>query len=169
MPTMLFTALKKYAQFGGRARRKEYWQFFLLNLILLIVASILDGALGTSLIPGTGVFYSLTSLALLLPGISVYVRRLHDVNKSGWLILLPIVGAVLLVAGLGANLAALSGPNPAAGLGAIGSIGLIGLAVSALASIYLFVLALTPGTRGANRFGPDPKGLEAERLGEVFG
>ena len=94
-------ALKKYTVFSGRARRKEYWFFFLFNMIFAIVAIILDNVLGLA-IEGLayGLIYILYSLAMLLPGIAVTVRRLHDVGKSGWfffIVLIPIVGAIWLL------------------------------------------------------------------------
>ncbi|MFO3795686.1 MAG: DUF805 domain-containing protein [Anaerolineales bacterium] len=94
-------ALKKYAVFNGRARRKEYWMFVLFNIIFSIVAVVLDNLLGTaSKDLGYGVIYSLYSLAVLLPGLAVTVRRLHDVGKSGWWIfisLVPIIGGIWLL------------------------------------------------------------------------
>jgi uncharacterized membrane protein YhaH (DUF805 family) len=93
--------LKKYAEFGGRARRKEYWMFALFNIIFLIVAMVLDNVLGTTIgVLPYGVFYFLYSLAVLLPGFAVGVRRLHDVGKSGWMmliVLIPLIGAIWLL------------------------------------------------------------------------
>jgi len=93
--------LKKYAEFGGRARRKEYWMFALFNIIFLIVAMILDNVLGTTVgVLPYGVFYFLYALAVLLPGLAVGVRRLHDVGKSGWMmliVLIPLIGAIWLL------------------------------------------------------------------------
>jgi uncharacterized membrane protein YhaH (DUF805 family) len=93
--------LKKYAEFGGRARRKEYWMFALFNVIFLIVAIILDNVLGTTIgVLPYGVFYFLYALAVLLPGLAVGVRRLHDVGKSGWMMLIgliPLIGAIWLL------------------------------------------------------------------------
>ena len=92
--------LKKYAEFSGRARRKEYWMFTLFNFIFLIVAFILDNILGTAIEDvGYGLFYFLYALAVLIPGLAVSVRRLHDVGKSGWMILIsliPIIGWIWL-------------------------------------------------------------------------
>jgi uncharacterized membrane protein YhaH (DUF805 family) len=84
--------LKKYAVFSGRARRKEYWMFFLFNLIISIVLSILDVAL----LKGVQIFSNLYGLVVLLPSLAVAVRRLHDTEKSGWFILIPIYNIVLL-------------------------------------------------------------------------
>jgi uncharacterized membrane protein YhaH (DUF805 family) len=93
--------LKKYAEFGGRARRKEYWMFALFNIVFFIVAIILDNVLGTTIgVLPYGVFYFLYALAVLLPGLAVGVRRLHDVGKSGWMMLIgliPLVGAIWLL------------------------------------------------------------------------
>jgi uncharacterized membrane protein YhaH (DUF805 family) len=88
--------LKKYAVFSGRARRKEFWMFVLFNVIFGIVASIIDRIIGSSIGDmGYGVIGLLYSLAVLIPGLAVTVRRLHDTGKSGgWIFicLIPIVG-----------------------------------------------------------------------------
>jgi uncharacterized membrane protein YhaH (DUF805 family) len=93
--------LKNYAVFNGRARRKEYWMFVLFNIIFSIVAIILDNILGTAMEGVSyGLFYALYGLAVLIPGLAVSVRRLHDVGKSGWMILIaliPIIGAIWLL------------------------------------------------------------------------
>jgi uncharacterized membrane protein YhaH (DUF805 family) len=93
--------LKKYAVFNGRARRKEYWMFFLFNIIISIVLIIVDGIVGTSAAPGAlGLLGGLYALALLIPGIAVAVRRLHDTGRSGWWILIglvPFVGGIILI------------------------------------------------------------------------
>jgi uncharacterized membrane protein YhaH (DUF805 family) len=100
--------LKNYTVFSGRARRKEYWMFALFNLIFFIVAMIIDNVLGTTFKFNSpygshslpyGYFYLLYALAVLIPGLAVAVRRLHDVGKSGWMILIaliPIIGAIWL-------------------------------------------------------------------------
>lgn len=94
-------ALKKYAVFSGRARRKEYWMFTLFNFIAIIIATVLDSALGTNFGPlPYGIFYLVYVLGVLVPGISVAVRRLHDIGKSGgWVFIafVPIVGGIWLL------------------------------------------------------------------------
>ena len=94
-------ALRKYAVFSGRARRKEYWFFFLFNLIIAIAAMIVDNALGITFEGQLmGPIDLVFRLAVLLPSLAVLVRRLHDVGKSGWfffIALIPIVGAIWLL------------------------------------------------------------------------
>ena len=88
--------LKQYADFSGRARRKEYWMFALFNMIFAIVAMILDNVLGIAIEGiGYGPLYGLYALAMLIPGLAVGVRRMHDVGKSGWFILIPIYNLIL--------------------------------------------------------------------------
>jgi uncharacterized membrane protein YhaH (DUF805 family) len=113
--------LKRYADFSGRSRRKEYWMFVLGVFIAAIVLGIVEGIVGLSGMVG-GVYGPLTTLLLLgviIPSIAVQVRRFHDQDKSGWFVLLafiPILG---------------------------------GLAV--------LIFMCLEGTKGPNRFGPDPK------------
>lgn len=93
--------LKKYAVFSGRARRKEYWMFALFNLIFGLVAMVLDNILGIDMEGiGYGPLYIIYGLGTLIPSIAVGVRRLHDVGKSGWMLLIaliPIIGAIWLL------------------------------------------------------------------------
>lgn len=94
------TVVKKYAEFSGRARRKEYWMFYLFNMGFSLLAVLLDNVLGLANDDlGYGVLYMLYSLALLLPALGVMVRRLHDVGKSGWwffISLIPLIGIIWL-------------------------------------------------------------------------
>jgi uncharacterized membrane protein YhaH (DUF805 family) len=93
--------MKQYADFTGRARRQEYWMFVLFNIIFSAAAGMVDGMLGMrSPETGLGVIGGLYSLAVLVPSIAVGVRRLHDVGKSGWMLLIaliPIIGAIWLL------------------------------------------------------------------------
>ena len=96
---------ENYANFNGRARRKEYWMFALFQFILMIVLMILDSVLGLGFdiggIPlGYGWLYTLGALAHFIPGLAVVVRRLHDVGKSGWFYLIgliPLIGVIWLL------------------------------------------------------------------------
>ncbi|MCZ0989251.1 DUF805 domain-containing protein [Streptomyces diastatochromogenes] len=104
--------LKKYAVFSGRARRQEYWMFFLFNLIISIVLTVVDRAIGSN------VLSLIYTLAVLLPGLGVAVRRLHDTGRSGWWILIaliPLVGSIILIVFLateGKSEPNQYGPNP---------------------------------------------------------
>ena len=96
----MFEALKKYAVFSGRARRKEYWLFILLYIIASVVAVVIDGVMGTiNEEAGFGVFSGIVMLGLLIPSIAVSVRRLHDKNLRGWwfLIYLTGIGSIVLL------------------------------------------------------------------------
>ena len=106
-------AIKKYAVFKGRARRKEFWYFSLFFIIFLFVLGLIDLLLGTyplyiSLDFGEigrmrfefGVFTGLYGLALLLPSLAIWVRRLHDCGRSAWwlfIALVPIIGIIVLL------------------------------------------------------------------------
>lgn len=88
--------LKNYVGFQGRARRKEYWMFFLFNFIIVLVLSVLQIILRIHY----SILTDLYSLAVLLPSLAVSVRRLHDTGKSGWWILIgviPIIGDIILL------------------------------------------------------------------------
>lgn len=81
-----------YAIFSGRAKRAEFWWFFLFCMIVGLMGSVIDAALGLdAAIGGNGVFTTLIQLATFLPSIAVGSRRLHDTNRSGWWQLLWIV------------------------------------------------------------------------------
>ena len=92
---------QNYATFSGRARRMEYWSFALFNAIFALVAAVLDNVLGIAAPEiGYGPIYGIYALAALLPGIAVFVRRLHDTGRSGWyffLSFIPIIGGILLL------------------------------------------------------------------------
>ncbi|WP_202385460.1 DUF805 domain-containing protein [Altericroceibacterium endophyticum] len=127
--------LKRYADFSGRSRRKEYWMFALLN-VLVILAGILIGLL---LSGGSADYASMSGgwmiaaallgiwfLAIFIPSLAVTVRRLHDRDLSGWWYLGMVVASAIPFVGF-------------------------------IASIAFIVVTLLPGTDGPNRFGPDPK------------
>jgi uncharacterized membrane protein YhaH (DUF805 family) len=96
-----------YVNFNGRASRSAYW-WVLFGLLVSVVARVVDGLVGSNIVRydqngtavGVGIISSLVGLALLLPSISVLVRRLHDTNRSGWwywIVLIPIIGWVVLL------------------------------------------------------------------------
>jgi uncharacterized membrane protein YhaH (DUF805 family) len=94
-------ALKKYAVFSGRSRRKEYWFFVLFVVIISIVLNIIDGLFGAyDRSMGAGLLSTIFSLAILIPSIAVSVRRLHDIDRTGWWVLIalvPLVGWIVLL------------------------------------------------------------------------
>ena len=97
--------LKQYTDFSGRARRKEYWMFVLFNIIFSICALLIDVLIGTSfemngINLGYGYIYMLYGLFVFIPGLAVLIRRLHDIGKSGWYILIsfiPLIGGIWLL------------------------------------------------------------------------
>lgn len=87
--------LKKYAVFSGRARRKEFWMFLLFNLIISFAVGFVFGLIaGVARDPGIVDRAQIYTLAVLIPGIAVGVRRMHDTNRSGWWLLVPIANLV---------------------------------------------------------------------------
>lgn len=149
--------LKRYAEFSGRAPRAEYWYFYLMTIIVGIVAAFIDLAIGSS-----GIVRAIVNLALFLPFLAVSVRRLHDTNRSGWWLL--GVFAAFLVIGVVIGIG-LIGVNFASGAAAI--VGLIAFGILAFAAAITFVVFMaTPGTQGQNDYGPDPYG--PDNLEEVF-
>jgi uncharacterized membrane protein YhaH (DUF805 family) len=158
----MFLPLSRYAEFSGRSRRKEYWLFFLgllllysslfiLMMVLLggaVLSAIGSGAPGTVIGQGfmgigVGMMMVLAWWAFLIPSIAVGVRRLHDIDRSGWWLMLGwgpwLAGMVLAPAAQSDRLAD------------------IFTLASAIGFVVLLALAMLPGTRGPNRFGPDPR------------
>jgi len=120
--------LRRYAEFTGRSRRKEYWMFVLLNALIAAFVGLVTGIMAAAVQTETQmmvvvnpllILWTLASLAFAIPGIAVTIRRLHDTDRSGWSILyglIPFIGGFIL--------------------------------------LYFYV---QEGTPGPNRFGPDPK------------
>jgi uncharacterized membrane protein YhaH (DUF805 family) len=89
------TVFSKYAVFTGRAARPEFWWFALFNIIASMIVGVIDQA-----IFGHEVLGIVYALGVLLPGIAVAVRRLHDIDRSGWwllVVLIPVIGWILLI------------------------------------------------------------------------
>ena len=92
--------LRKYAVFGGRARRTEYWMFALGNVVVSMLLAFVDRSLGMSVSYGVGTLSSLYALAVLIPSLAVSIRRLHDTGRSGWwwlISLVPFIGVIVLL------------------------------------------------------------------------
>ena len=169
--------LKRYAHFNGRSRRKEYWMWILFQVIVGIVLSFIDAALGlggqatgtTSAVPGSvaaagnlrgGILSNIFSLAVLLPNIAVAVQRMHDIDRSGWYILLPMVPVFVAIF-------AVAGSAASGNMGVMILAGVAGLA-ALVCSILVFVWYCTAGTPGPNRFGNDPKADVPADLARTF-
>lgn len=119
---------RRFAEFTGRSRRQEFWMFTLFSIIAAIAAALIDFMFGFAP-EENGPLGIVVSLVFLVPSISVSIRRLHDVARTGWwllLVLVPIIGWIVLI-----------------------------------------VWNCTDGTRGTNRFGPDPKNPDGD-LQSVF-
>lgn len=162
----MFLPLKRYAEFSGRSRRMEYWMFFVFNFLVGIAFWVLmmlvggaammgGGGAGAIMAAGGGIMivmalYALVALALIIPGIAVGVRRLHDTDRSGWWLLAPLAGYVVMFIGTGM---VASGSTGAGGiLAMLGGIGALVLV------LVLLVFMFLEGTKGPNKYGPDPKG-----------
>ena len=92
--------LNKYVDFKGRARRSEYWFFFLFTLLVSVILGFAEGYLGIFPNINQSILANIFALIVLLPAIGVGVRRLHDTNHSGWwylLSIIPIIGFIILL------------------------------------------------------------------------
>jgi uncharacterized membrane protein YhaH (DUF805 family) len=95
----------KYSDFSGRARRKEYWYWTLNYIIVLLIAMVMDNLLGLNFELlgqdlGYGWLYLIVGITHFLPGLSIVIRRLHDVGKSGWfyfIVLIPLIGIIWML------------------------------------------------------------------------
>lgn len=91
--------LSKFADFSGRARRREYWTFVLVNCLIALLLMTLGLAFGEDS-PASNIMVTIFYLIMLVPNLSVSVRRLHDIGKSGWymfLSLIPLIGGLILL------------------------------------------------------------------------
>ncbi|GAA1702367.1 DUF805 domain-containing protein [Kribbella sp. NPDC056951] len=121
---------KRYAQFSGRARRKEFWMFALISFVISIILGILDQLLGLDFKSGSGStavrsggwLETIFGLAVLIPTIAVAVRRMHDKNRSGWWVLIWLIPCI--------------------------------------GWIWFIVWQAQEGDAGDNQYGPDPKAAE---------
>ncbi|WPC72828.1 DUF805 domain-containing protein [Vibrio porteresiae] len=89
-------ALRQFRNFHGRARRKEFWHFYLINIVIGLILSLLDGLFGTiNPVNGAGMISAIYALIIIVPSIALFVRRIHDTGRSGWWLLLlfiPVIG-----------------------------------------------------------------------------
>jgi uncharacterized membrane protein YhaH (DUF805 family) len=155
------SVLRQYATFTGRARRSEYWWFYLFTFLVSIAASVVDAVLGVVIRNDLGVVSLLSSLAFLLPSIAVGVRRLHDTGRTGWWMLLPLVpGLLAFVLAIPALfLGIFSAANGETGVLPVLTIAifLLGLVLAIAAGIVLIVFFCLDSKPGPNKYGPSPK------------
>ena len=142
--------IEKYADFGGRAARAEYWWYIFGLIIAAVVLSIIESILGLrGMVIGIyGPLTALLWLGTIVPSLAVGTRRLHDTNRSGWWQLLAYGPYLLLL---------LFRPGVGAGLGAIAVGGVLSL-IALICAIVVLVLMALPGNPGENRYGPNPFG-----------
>ncbi len=91
--------IRHYTDFSGRATRTEYWYFFLIDLLLILAAKLIDQVFGIYTHSGIGLVTGLYGLFIFLPNLAVTIRRLHDTNSSGWWVLIvfiPMIGWIVL-------------------------------------------------------------------------
>ena len=162
------SVFSKYVTFSGRARRSEYWYFYLFTVLAGMAAALIDaiipGASGSEAFRNSGgPVQAILNLALILPTLAVTVRRLHDTGHSGWLMLgfvaFAVVALIVFVIGAGAGLSGGQSHPEFGGAMIVGIVMLLGIFGFA---IYLFVLMVSNGTHGTNRYGDDPKGPNVE-------
>ena len=144
----------RYAQFSGRAGRREFWLFMLVHFILIVITSILDRLLlGDFSSNSGGPINGIYSLATIVPALALGARRLHDVGRTGWWQALvafwPLTGA------FGFWVAALDeGGSSAEALALPGILALISLIAAVIGLIILLVFAVRKGDDGDNAYGP---------------
>ena len=165
-PNAVKTYLRKYGDFSGRATRAEYWWWVLAVIIgssiFAVVDSIIASFSGQDHAPSATIF----NLAVILPGLAVTARRLHDIGKSGWRqpvwIIIPMLALIPVVVSI---VIAISSDElvfilPPSDEGAL-LITLLGSAITLLIWLGVFIWSLTwlisQGQAGSNRYGPDPR------------
>ena len=150
------TCFQKYATFSGRARRSEYWYFVLFNLLVCIGLYLLDYAIFEDRFYITGIY----SLFVLIPGMAVAIRRLHDIGKKGWIYFIFILSCIVLVYVYVLFVVSLLKQIFGGGSEALGYITLILFAVCILTivlGIILLVWLCRDSQPGTNQYGPNPK------------
>lgn len=191
---LIFQPLVKYVDFQGRSRRSEFWLWVLFRIAVgavlgtISISVLMSGMNFQNPDPSqfVGRYFSvmpivqLVNLGLLLPTIAVAVRRLHDTNRSGWWVIMPIAvaiaGAILFFIFAGTQLFSAMSAGGAMtdeqglkfAFGMFGSLFLFIFLPILIAEIVMLVFYVTDGTPTANRFGPDPKGRGVTDKPEVI-
>ena len=153
--------LKKYADFSGRAPRAEYWWYALATLLLGLGLTFADNATGLPKIGENGALSLVFTLVTLVPGLAVSVRRLHDIDRTGWWALLNGWSYLFIVLSLlGISIEELMKGQMGLPIAAVIVVGML------VCGITMLVFDITQGTEGSNQYGPDPYG--PGKLEEVF-
>jgi uncharacterized membrane protein YhaH (DUF805 family) len=160
---------RKFAQFSGRSRRKEFWMWALFIVIVSTALRIIEGMLGlTSMgmggvqnysvgVGGNGPLSGLFGLVAFIPGLAVTARRLHDINRSALWMFVPLGTLVVSIAMFVTYIMA--------GSSAVGW-AFVGIGIYFLTTVVMIVFLCFDGTAGANRFGADPKA--EQNIADVF-
>lgn len=135
----IHAALIKYSDFSSRSRRSEYWYWYLFTTIIGLVADFIP------------VVSTIVTFVILIPTLSVTVRRFHDIDRSGWWVLAPLAALLVLQVGLDRQ------HNVTIIIGAVATIPML---------LIVIVWLCRDGTVGPNRFGEDPK--HRSNIGSVF-
>lgn len=151
--------IKNYLNFSGRAGRAEFWwptYFF-----VFIYASLISFL---NVIPFLGTAVSIiVSLAVIIPNIAVAVRRMHDINKSGFFVLIPyatLIISVIMIASAYSNVVS----NPYSSYAALGLMIFLGVIITLAGWIFYFILTIRKGDETENRFGPVPDETDAKTV-----
>jgi uncharacterized membrane protein YhaH (DUF805 family) len=152
----IIAPFRRCFDYSGRSRRMEYWSYALLTFVTMIVLGFIETKLGLARTGASGhpesPLRGVVFLGLMIPGLAVSVRRLHDTDRVGWWVALPVAPILFWIVALVAefNSPALFKPVMVAIL---------------VAPLILLAFMCVPGTKGPNRFGPDPK---ADDLANIF-
>ncbi|SHF88337.1 Uncharacterized membrane protein YhaH, DUF805 family [Flavobacterium fluvii] len=148
---------ENYANFNGRARRSEYWYFVLMNMIISTITMMFDKILGIKF--GVNLLYG---IAVFIPTLSVSVRRLHDIGKSGWILLISYITIIICAVGLVLGMLTL-------GTSSFNIWFTIPIIVMVAICIWMLVLFVTEGNDGKNKYGSDPKNIfdEDDEIDEI--
>ena len=152
----VFEPFRRAFDYSGRARRKEYWSFALATVLILMAVDWIEDSLGLGKTgprgAESGLLGTVVLITFLTPGLAVAVRRLHDSNRAGWWLLIPVAPVLFWAIALASGLS-----DPA--------MWPVVLAAILASPVVVLILMCLPGTKGPNRFGPDPK---APDLAEIF-
>ena len=134
---------KKYATFKGRASRSEYWWYMLFASLISLLGAVIASTLYGD--PSELTLFDIVWLLIFLPGLAVSIRRLHDVNKSGWWLLYPWLGLILVpIASLFDDTSLMD------------SMVVISFSLMTLGYLYVLYLAIKKSDSGENQYGKNP-------------